>query len=156
MLKLGEKQRIAQHVVQQMHPTSELRHVAASIYKIFVYLLTCIYVLLFWKVSVCVCACSLNKRKTHQDPSKLLLFHPSGPCQQRSPASLLPSLCLCCLSLSLGWDSSASCYQKFFWGGWGSLKCLHPVTSLSLSRAPTLASSVLFCECSLSGVAALC
>lgn len=50
----------------------------------------------------CVWWIHRTRRKTHQDPGKLLLFHPSGSCLQRSPSSLLLSDASLSLSLWAG------------------------------------------------------
>lgn len=92
--------------------------------------------------SVCV---HWTKLRTHQDPGKLLPFHPLGPCRQRSPASACLSLSLS-RALSLGRDSAALCYQ--------SLK-FSEVAFARVSRSPSRLFCVL-CKCSWSGVAALC
>lgn len=93
-----------------------------------------------FKKHECAHTCLLNKSETYQDPSKLLLFHPSGPRRQRSPASLSRVRSLS-LSLSVsGMDSSASRPAKFgvFWGGRGSLERLNPRrVALSVSVPPS-------------------
>lgn len=122
---------MTQLVVQQLHPTSGLQLRCV-----------CIRMLLFLKKKhECAHTCLLNKNETYQDPSKLLLFHPSGPRRQRSPASLsLSRARSLSLSLCLGWTRLPLAQQSLEFSEVVEVRwsVFTPVASLSPSLSPLL------------------
>lgn len=108
-----------------------------------------------FKKHECAHTCLLNKSETYQDPSKLLLFHPSGPRRQRSPASLSRAR-----SLSLSpcvWDGLVCLSPSKVWSflRWSRFAgASSPPSRRSLRLCPPFFCAA--CKCSWSGVAALC
>lgn len=93
------------------------------------------------EASMCVSVCAQNKSQTYQDPGKLLLFHPWGPCRQRSSS-------LCCLSHSLALPLGLTRPPlSWVWSlqRWRSLKWLGPPRASSVSFASVAGVALLLC-----------
>lgn len=128
---------MTQLLVQQLHPTGELKRFGSlHVWHPRVFINLFIYLTAF--KSLCACVLTEQKSKTYQDPGKLLLFHPSGPCRQRSS-------CLCCLALPLGWTRPPLATRIWSFLRWRSLECLGPPRASSVSSASVAGVALLLC-----------